>query len=89
MENTQQLTLNPVFRIKKRDIIKHAKFKDVACLVEHIYIDGTVCIRWINQGFVESWLIRSGVDWIKIDEDWLKCDNPKIRCLRRSTWSKI
>lgn len=75
--------------VVKGDIIKHTKFMDVCCLVRHVYPDNTLCIEWINQGYVESWPLRVGIEFIKLDTGWFKCDDTNVKCYRDSSWSKI
>lgn len=89
MENTLTYKLKIDGRINPGDIIKHPRFLDVACLVKHVYDDGTLAIQWINQGFNESWLINKNVSFVSINSDWLVCNTPEIKCLRQAGWSRI
>jgi hypothetical protein len=86
MENTQISKSSQDGRIKKYNIVKHKLFKDAACVVEHVYDNGIVCLSWINQGFVKSWPLHAGVEFIRLTSEWLVCNNPDMTCVRTSTW---
>lgn len=62
---------------------------DVACLVRHVYPDNQVCVQWINQGYVESWLLSKQVSFIGIGPGWFKAVDTDVKCFRDCEWEKI
>jgi hypothetical protein len=82
--------------IRNGDIIRHAKFKDVAFYITAVFTFSTgIMVRgyWVNQGFVETYFVPTDVDSHLIAEDdlplWLKCDEPTAKCIRNSTWTQL
>jgi hypothetical protein len=88
--------------MKIGDIIKHEAFRDVAItLISQpmplkgggYFIKGL----WVNQAFVESFIINPIREYGKVTlrilrEDlskWFICDNPKAKCIRYENWTQI
>jgi hypothetical protein len=75
--------------MKAGDVVKHRNFLDVCCYVANDSDTNQVAIYWMNQGFVESWLLNGGSQLITLDSNWLICDDPAAECLRYTKWSKL
>lgn len=72
--------------------IKHERFKDVAFYVQtHYEVNDKHLLGgyWINQGFVESWIIEKDIIILDNFNEWLICETPEDKCIRYSKWKSI
>lgn len=72
-------------------ILRHKRFMDVCFSVNFFFPDNSYIGRWINMGYVNSFLVPAPTEMIYIDDktEWEKCTNTEVNCLRYSTWEAM
>lgn len=77
--------------LKVGDVIKHNNSKDVCIIVNKIITPTKVSCRFINLGFVKSFLITPKEYTVEIRDfsEWKICKKMNGKCLRFEQWEEL